>query len=104
MTNIMRVLRQFREDRGFMKYHTPKNLAMALSVEASELCEIYQWKDGRDELGEDDVTRTREEVADVLIYALNICDVLGIDPDDCVREKIIINEAKYPASVPRNAT
>lgn len=92
-------LREFAEQREWVRFHTPKNLAMALSVEASELLEIFQWLTPEEsvavmtsERGDD----VRDEIADVMIYLLRLVDVLGIDLEDVVAAKIERNAERFP--------
>lgn len=91
-------LREFAEERDWPKFHTPKNLVMALSVEASELLEIFQWltpeesEQVMDGQRADDV---RDEVADVMIYLLRLVDVLGIDLERCVDAKLRRNVERF---------
>lgn len=96
---ILRRLRAFRDARGWQQHHTPRNLAAALAVEASELQELFLWSrdDEQDALSEARRRELSEEVADVLIYALNICDVLEFDPLEIVDRKITLNEQRFPA-------
>ncbi|MFB7917509.1 nucleotide pyrophosphohydrolase [Streptomyces sp. NPDC056061] len=93
-------LAAFAAARGWEKYHTPKNLATALSVEASELVEIFQWltPDESARVMEDAETahRVADEVADVLAYLLQFCEVLGIDAPTALAEKIDRNEVRFP--------
>ncbi|KVG67447.1 nucleotide pyrophosphohydrolase [Burkholderia pseudomultivorans] len=93
------VLRQFVAERGWQKFHTPKNLAAALSVEASELLEPFQWLESgeRAELSADQLTAIRHEMADVLAYLVLLADRLEIDLHKAALEKIDINRKKYPA-------
>lgn len=92
-------LRRFTAARNWRQYHAPKNLAMALSVEAAELVEIFQW------LTEEESRKptpaqldaARDEIADVLVYLVEIADALNIDPLAAVRQKLIKNAKKYPA-------
>ena len=92
---------EFCRDRDWEQYHTPKNLSMALSVEASELMEIFQWltaeQSSKGSLSPGQLKAAEEEIADVLIYAIRISQVLGIDLLKAIREKIEKNNAKYPA-------
>ncbi len=83
---------RFRDQRDWAQFHDPKNLSIALSIEASELNERFLWKpaDAADPLG------VREELADVLIYALLIAHHYGMDPAELVREKLRSNEERYP--------
>lgn len=91
---------QFSDDRDWGKYHTPKNLSMAMAVEVAELMEIFQWQEGIESyasLPESKKTAVAHEVADVFIYLLRFCSVTGIDPLIAVSEKLVLNDAKYPA-------
>ena len=93
---------QFSEVRDWGQYHTPKNLSMAMSVEVSELMEIFQWQresEGYNELPEHKKQAVAHEVADVFIYLMRFCSVTGIDPLAAAEEKLKLNDAKYPASV-----
>ncbi len=90
MREIIKQLKKFRDDRDWKQYHTPEALARALSIEASELNAEFLW--GREptdyEIG--------REVADVMIYALNICLARGLDPYEIIQDKIKKNAEKYP--------
>ncbi|RII17786.1 hypothetical protein DSC45_12860 [Streptomyces sp. YIM 130001] len=104
---MQRRLAEFAVARDWGQYHTPKNLAAALSVEAAELVEIFQWltpEQSARVMGEpDSAHRVRDEVADVLAYLLQFCEVLGIDPLDALAAKIERNEARFPVSSDRAA-
>lgn len=92
----------FSEVRDWEQFHTPKNLSMALSVEASELMEIFQWQDGNEDfalLADSKKEAVAHEVADVFIYLMRFCSVTGIDPLKAAEEKLKLNDAKYPAGV-----
>ena len=92
-------LREFSAARDWRQYHTPKNLAMALIVEAAELVEQFQWATPEEScsLSEEKAAAVRDEVADVLIYLIEIADVLNIDLVAAARAKIAKNALKYPA-------
>lgn len=92
MDKVMQRLRQFRDDRDWKQFHNPKDLAMALSIEASELLEAFLWKTS----DAADTEKVKEELADVLAYALLISDAYGFDIQEIVLDKIERNEAKYP--------
>lgn len=98
---LTRRLREFAAARDWGQYHTPKNLAAALSVEASELLEIFQWltPDQAASVMAEPVRahRVRDEVADVLAYLLQFCAVLGVDPLAALAAKIERNELRFPA-------
>ena len=91
---IQRVLR-FRDDRNWRQFHTPKDLALSLSLEAAELLEVFQWS-GADLECLEKRDKVREELADVLSYCILMADVCGLDLDEIMNEKVTKNEAKYP--------
>lgn len=97
--SILESLRRFVAERDWRQFHTPKNLTMALSVEASELLEHFQWltAEESDELSAEKKAAVAEEIADVQIYLLMLADRLGIDVEQAVRSKIVKNGQKYPA-------
>lgn len=99
LTTIRDIVRAFVDERDWDQFHTPKNLACALNVEAAELLEHFQWlQNGRpEELGEAKLTEVRHEMADVLVYLVRLADKLGVDLGAAVEEKMILNRAKYPA-------
>ena len=91
---IQRVL-NFRDDRNWRQFHTPKDLAISMSLEAAEVLELFQWSGGDLECTEKQ-DKLREELADVLSYCILLADVCGFDLDEIMNEKITKNEAKYP--------
>ncbi|WP_239700784.1 nucleotide pyrophosphohydrolase [Massilia sp. 9096] len=93
------LVRQFVDERDWDQFHTPKNLASALTVEAAELLEHFQWlQDGRvDELGPEKLVEVRHEMADVLVYLVRLADKLDVDLVGAVQDKMVLNRAKYPA-------
>ncbi len=99
LTTLRDALRAFCAARDWHRYHTPKNLVMALSVEAAELVEHFQWSTPEESLALAPEKRAEvaDEIADVLIYLTELADVLGIDPIAAARAKIVKNAAKYPA-------
>ena len=100
MSRLLLRTRTFAEARDWLRFHTPKNLVMALSVEASELLELFQW------LTEDDANRLadtpegrqaiEDEVADVMIYLLRLADVLDINVVAAANAKLDRNETRFP--------
>ena len=100
-------LREFAAARDWEQFHDPKNLSMALAAEAGELLEVFQWltpaqsEAVRD--SEKDLQLVREELADVLIYAFRLADVLRIDLPSAVEVKIRSNEERYPADRSRGS-
>lgn len=96
---IQRVLK-FRDDRDWRQFHTPKDLAISLALEAAELLEVFQWS-GKDLECRDKLDRIREELADVLSCCVLMADACGLDLDEILREKVAKNEAKYPVEKAR---
>lgn len=86
---------QFRDDRNWKQFHNPKDLAISLSLEASELLENFQWKDS-DEIVTKKHENLKEELADVVMYALLFAHETGIDIFQAVEEKLRKNNNKYP--------
>ncbi|MFE1837456.1 nucleotide pyrophosphohydrolase [Streptomyces sviceus] len=101
MAKLQRRLADFAAARDWQQYHTPKNLVAALSVEASELVEIFQWltpeQSTRVMDDPDSAHRVTDEIADVLAYLLQLCEVLGVDPLTALDAKIDRNERRFPA-------
>jgi len=98
---IARVLK-FRDDRDWRQFHTPKDLAISMSLEAAELLEAFQWS-GSDLECPEKLGKIREELADVLSYCILMADVCGLDLDEIMNEKITRNEAKYPVEKARGS-
>ena len=94
-------LRDFARERDWEQFHTPKNLAMALTVEAAELQEIFQWRSDADSANLNPAQRTAagEELADVLLYLCRLADVLNIDLKHAALNKLALNAEKYPAAL-----
>ena len=100
LPTLQRRLAEFAIARQWQPYHTPKNLAAALSVEASELLEIFQWLTPEQSVtvmsDEKSARRVRDETADVLAYLLQFCEVLGVDVLAALATKIECNELRFP--------
>ena len=98
---LQRQLRDFAAARDWQPYHSPKNLAMALMVEAAELQELFQWltPEESQQLTADPAHKERvgEEIADVLLYLLQLADHTGVDLHDAVERKLVKNAIKHPA-------
>jgi dCTP diphosphatase len=104
MDNIIKKLREFNSERDWDKYHTLKNLVMALASEINELCHIYRWKKEDDKLSSDEIISTYREVADIFIFLLILCDKLEMDEEQikyAIEEKIQRNGEKYPVEKSR---
>ncbi len=103
MRDLIQQVRAFRRERDWGQYHSPKNLVMALAVEAAELAEHFQWltQEQSRTLPPETLAEVRQEIGDVLIYLANLCDMLGIDPVKAAQDKLEINRQKYPAAKAR---
>ena len=104
VSELQRRLSAFAAARDWERFHTPKNLATALVVEAGELAEIFQWLTPEQSLevmrDPKDAERVRDEVADVLSYLLQFAAACGVDPLGALAEKIERNESRFPATNP----
>ena len=86
---------KFRDDRDWKQFHDPKDLAISISLEASELLEIFQWS--RDDVYcLDKIDKIKEELADVMNYCILMADACNLDLDKIITDKIKLNELKYP--------
>ena len=84
-------IRRFSTDRDWDQFHSPANLAKSISIEANELLECFQWSDT-----DYNLQHVKEELADVMVYCVNMLDKLGLDADEIINSKMAQNEAKYP--------
>ncbi len=89
---LMNEIEAFSRERDWDQFHNPKDLAIALSVEASELLEVFLWKKPEDA----DEEKIKEELADVLNYAFLLASKCGFDISEIIHKKIVINAKKYP--------
>jgi NTP pyrophosphatase (non-canonical NTP hydrolase) len=98
---LQSALEQFTRERDWSRFHSPKNLAMALTGEVGELVELFQWMTEAESQRAGEQARTaravRDELADVMIYLVRLAAVLGVDLDEAVRTKLAANALKYPA-------
>ena len=106
---LAKQLRRFVQKRDWEQFHSPKNLVMALAGESGELLEIFQWmtEDQSRLLGKDPkrLGRVSEEIADIAIYLIRLCDTLHIDLEQAIRAKFKKNASKYPVALAKgNAT
>lgn len=90
MEELTKKIKKFAEDREWLQFNTPENLAKSISIEAGELLECFQWNDkyDKDEL--------KYEIADVMNYCILLCSQIGVDPEKIILEKIDISAKKYP--------
>jgi len=105
LTQLRDSLRQFAAERDWDQFHSPKNLAMALAVEAAELLERFQWVTEEDSkrLPPAELALVREEMADVLNYLIRLADKLDVNLLEAAREKIALNAQKYPVDKSRGS-
>ncbi len=98
LKRLQSALVDFANDRDWNQFHSPKNLVMALSGEAGELAEVFQWltEEESQNLTGKQQERAEEEIADVFLYLLRLSDKLGIDLIEAASEKLKVNEEKYP--------
>jgi NTP pyrophosphatase (non-canonical NTP hydrolase) len=101
MHELIKKIKQFRQERDWDQYHSPKNLVMALSVEVAELVEHFQWltQEESRNLSDEKLDQVRDEIGDILIYLANLSEKLGIDPVQAAHAKIEKNQIKYPAQI-----
>ena len=106
LQDLARELERFAHDRDWQQFHSPKNLASALVVEAGELLENFQWltEDQSRSLPPEKREAVRKELADVLLYLIQLSSSLGIDPVEAAREKLDLNALKYPADKARGTS
>lgn len=107
VNEIKKILQDFALVRDWNKFHNPKNLAMALTCESGELLEIFQWLTQAESSAACSDTRHRErtahELADIIIYAIRLADMMNINLNQAIRDKIEINNVKYPADAVRGS-
>ena len=98
LKSLIDSLRRFSHERDWEQFHSPKNLACALAVEAGELLEHFQWlpEDKSRELPPEKMAQVSAELADVFLYLLQLSDTLGVDLISAAEQKIVANAAKYP--------
>jgi dCTP diphosphatase len=107
-TALEAALAQFAAERDWAPFHTPRNLVMALTGEVGELNEIFQWMTEAEaaQAAANPATARplRDELADVLLYLVRLASVLGVDLDEAVRHKLVVNAAKYPVATARGSS
>lgn len=98
LQSLNAVLKKFATDRNWQQFHNPKNLAMALNVEAAELLEHFQWLEPEQakNLSTDKLQEVALEIADIQIYLIRISEVLGVDIIKSTKDKIKINQQRFP--------
>lgn len=101
MDKLIQIIREFRNARNWRKFHSPKNLSMAIAIEAGELMERFQWltteqSEDLPDLDSQEYQDITDELADVLIYCFNLADIIGCDVEQIILDKIARNGTKYP--------
>jgi len=101
INNIQNQLQNFASERDWEQFHTPKNIAMALSVECSELVEIFQWLNPEESKlpNKMQLKLINNEVADIAMYLLRFCDLLDLNLENAIQEKLVKNAEKYPINL-----
>lgn len=101
MEDLRDTIGVFVGKRDWDKFHSPKNLAMALSVEVAEIVEHFQWltQEESRNLPPEKLAEVREEIGDVMIYLTELAEKLGLDPIEAAKNKLKINDQKYPANL-----
>jgi len=99
LQTLKSAVRTFVKDREWEKYHTPRNLAESISIEASELLELFQWslEEETSSLDSAKLSQLEDELADILVYCISLANVTNIDISTVVLNKMKRNEEKYPA-------
>ena len=97
MKHLIDKIIEFRDERDWKQFHNPKDLALSLTLEAAELLELFQWKNSEKAVQEK-MEDIKDELADVMIYALTLAHDLDIDVETAIHEKIKKNALKYPIS------
>jgi len=95
LENLIKKIIAFRDERNWKQFHNPKDLAVSISIEAAELLENFQWRSS-EEAVQKDLENIRDEIADVVIYAMMLSHDLDIDLEEAILNKLEKNKAKYP--------
>ena len=96
--DIVSQIEEFVEQRDWKKFHNPKDLAISISLEASELLELFQWKSSEESVKKYP-NELKEELADILIYCIQFASIMGYDIEDIITSKLKSNAAKYPVEL-----
>ncbi|MDR2278357.1 MAG: nucleotide pyrophosphohydrolase [Vagococcus sp.] len=94
MDDLIKEINEFRDERDWRQFHNAKDLALSVSLEASELLENFQWKTSEEAIA-DDLENIKDEIADVMIYSLMLADDLGLSVEEIIRKKLKKNGEKY---------
>ena len=102
MQSTIEKINKFRDDRDWRKFHNEKDLAISISLEASELLELFQWKESKDVTSKS-LKRIKEELADVFIYSIMLADNLQLDVEKIIEDKLEKNARKYPVEISKGS-
>lgn len=102
MKELIDNINRFRDERDWRQFHNEKDLAISISLEASELLELFQWKESA-EVVEVSLDRIKEELADVFIYSLMMADNLNLDIKEIIETKMELNKKKYPVELSKGS-
>lgn len=102
MKSTIEKINKFRDDRDWRKFHNEKDLAISISLEASELLELFQWKESKDVTSKS-LKRIKEELADVFIYSIMLADNLNLEIEKIIDEKLEKNARKYPVEISKGS-
>ena len=98
LKDLTKKIVEFRDARNWKQFHRPKDMAISISLEAAELLEVFQWSGADTEVDtEKKLSKVKEELADILIYALLMGNDLGLDIPEIINDKLAENNRKYPA-------
>jgi NTP pyrophosphatase (non-canonical NTP hydrolase) len=105
ISTIQEKIRAFRDARDWLQFHNPKDLAIGLSIEASELLEVFLWKDKKEveTAAHEKREQIEHELADVAVYLFELADILGIKLEEAIERKMAHNDAKYPVEKARGS-
>ena len=98
MKSTIERINNFRDERNWRQFHKEKDLAISISLEASELLELFQWKESKDVTSKS-LKRIKEELADVFIYSIMLADNLQLDVEKIIEDKLVDNNRKYPVKL-----
>ncbi len=100
LSDLKEAVRKFRDERDWLKFHNPKDLSMALSIESAELEELFLWKDKAEvdtfQTNQEKSAKVEDEIADIGIYLLSLADVMGLDLSEALLHKLETNKRRYP--------
>lgn len=99
MNERLKEMKEFVEEREWTGYHNPKNLSMSIAIESAELMEIFQWMNTDESMKimeTDEAEHVKEEIADIMLYCLSLCNTLELDPDTIIKSKLERNKIRFP--------